>query len=278
VGQVQLPWGSGYVADDDFVEPWRDHEAVLLQHGFLRTGALWAPWVPHLSRDYRVLRPDLRGCGRSEDPGNRGEYSVDSFTSDLIGILDALELDSVHYVGESLGAVLGVALSVAAPDRVRSLSLVHAPTRLRSAAHAQQAVGYSGWEQAVKDIGLAAWWLKARAAGGDLYGDERADNYLAGMAGKVPLPVAFGLRDIAASFDLAAILPKVRVPTRFLISSRYSYTTSADQQEKAAALVPGATLHIYNSRFRSFFGYFDADMVAPDVLKFIKQVDGIRSK
>src|SRR5689334_15584701 len=50
---------------DDYTDPWKNAPAVLLQHGFGRSSQFWYSWVPYLSRYYKVLRPDLRGCGNS---------------------------------------------------------------------------------------------------------------------------------------------------------------------------------------------------------------------
>ena len=50
---------------DDFTDPWRKPETVLLLHGNAESGAAWYGWVPHLARHYRVVRPDMRGFGAS---------------------------------------------------------------------------------------------------------------------------------------------------------------------------------------------------------------------
>ena len=50
---------------DDFAEPWREHETVLLLHGNAESGEVWYGWMPHLAAELRVVRPDMRGFGRS---------------------------------------------------------------------------------------------------------------------------------------------------------------------------------------------------------------------
>ena len=54
--------------DDDFTEPWRSAPTMLLQHGFSRSGKFWYSWVPLLAHEFRILRPDMRGMGRSAIP------------------------------------------------------------------------------------------------------------------------------------------------------------------------------------------------------------------
>ena len=57
-----------YYEIDDFSDPWKEPEMVLLHHGLGRTVDVWYGWVPILARHYRVLRMDYRGHGRSAPP------------------------------------------------------------------------------------------------------------------------------------------------------------------------------------------------------------------
>ena len=57
-----------FFRDDWFGEPWRKPQAVVLIHGALESGVVWFAWVPTLAKEYRVLRPDLPGCGLSTVP------------------------------------------------------------------------------------------------------------------------------------------------------------------------------------------------------------------
>ena len=50
---------------DDFTDPWTTPESILLLHGNAESGASWYRWVPVLGRQFRVVRPDMRGFGRS---------------------------------------------------------------------------------------------------------------------------------------------------------------------------------------------------------------------
>ena len=63
---------------DDFSDPWRCAPAILLQHGFSRSGRFWYNWVPLLSRQFRVLRPDMRGLGLSQIAEDQYQPSLGS--------------------------------------------------------------------------------------------------------------------------------------------------------------------------------------------------------
>ena len=109
--------------DDDFSDPWREPPAILLQHGFSRSGRFWYNWVPLLSREFRVLRPDLRGMGESSISEDAYEASLDIFMGDINAILDSNGIGRVVYVGESFGGILGLGYARAFPDRVTALCL-----------------------------------------------------------------------------------------------------------------------------------------------------------
>src|SRR6266851_1156254 len=69
----------------------------------------------------------MRGHGQSADPGPNYVWSVDDLLNDMKGFLDALGLDRVHYVGESLGGILGVAFAARCPERFKTMTLISPP-------------------------------------------------------------------------------------------------------------------------------------------------------
>lgn len=100
---------SAYVLDS-FVDPWQPAETILLQHGFARTADHFYHWVPALSRHYNVLRRDLRGHGESSypEPGQDGayDYSLATIMKEIKDTLDQLNIEKVHFVGESTSGML----------------------------------------------------------------------------------------------------------------------------------------------------------------------------
>ena len=95
-----------YYDDDNFTDPWRDPETVetiVLHHGNAKSGRLWYAWPPLLARQYRVIRVDMRGFGRSTVPEPGYDWSLEGFAGDLRNLLDHLELDKVHLIGETIG-------------------------------------------------------------------------------------------------------------------------------------------------------------------------------
>ncbi len=95
---------------------------VLLVHGFPDSHQVWRHQIPALvAAGYRVIAPDIRGFGESEAPTGKGAYRVKNFVTDMVALLDALEIDKVRLVSHDLGAVVGWAFTIAHPERVDRL-------------------------------------------------------------------------------------------------------------------------------------------------------------
>ena len=91
---------------------------VLIDGGFGHR-RMWDDQFAVLARDYRVLRYDHRGFGRSPAPD-----SAYSPVRDLIQLLDRAGMDRAHIVGNSLGGALAITFAILHPERVRSLTVV----------------------------------------------------------------------------------------------------------------------------------------------------------
>ena len=103
------------------------NEIVLLLHGFAGTSQSdFAAQLPHLRTRYHVLAPHLRGYGRSSQ---RTSYSTAYYredVADMVALLDALHLSSVHVLAFSDGAIVGLLLAALHPQRVQALAVLGA--------------------------------------------------------------------------------------------------------------------------------------------------------
>lgn len=97
-------------------------EPVVLLHGFTETWAIWRKVMPLLTRDYRVIAPDLRGFGDSERTSSG--YDKKTLAEDIAALLDKLEVRSAHIVGHDFGGQVAYRLTAARPDIARSLSAI----------------------------------------------------------------------------------------------------------------------------------------------------------
>jgi len=98
-------------------------ESLLFLHGLGSQGEDWAFQVPFFATRYRVITVDLRGHGASDKPA--GPYSVAMMAEDVVGLLDALNIESAHIVGLSMGGMIAFQLVVDRPERVRSMVIVN---------------------------------------------------------------------------------------------------------------------------------------------------------
>jgi 3-oxoadipate enol-lactonase len=195
---------------DDFTDPWRGAPTVLLLHAAMGSSRRYFAWVPHLARDYRVVRLDLRGHGNSQVPPPEADLRLDRLVQDVAELLDHLGLESAHIVGNSAGGYLGQQLAMTRPERVRSLALFGSTPGLKNSQAPSwipqiQAKGLREFLAetirdrlpADADPGLVTWFL-----------DEAGRNDPAYIAKFVLL---------MASYDWSDDVARIRAPTLVVI-------------------------------------------------------------
>ncbi len=199
---------------DDHTNPWEHKPWVVLQHGYGRSGVFFRQWVPHLSRHYRVLRPDLRGLGQSPlDFDPQQGISAENFLEDLNALFDMLG-EPVHYVGESLGGILGIVMGATIPQKLRSLTLLAAPLTIPQATQQAFACGFDSWQTALRQLGSQGWSEKVNAATRfPPDADPGLVRWYAEEMGKSSVETLIALSRVAAKVDVSGYLKDVKVPT-----------------------------------------------------------------
>ena len=94
---------------------------VMLSHALGTSLAMWNPQMAFLESRFRVLRYDTRGHGDTDAPENA--YTLEQLGDDAAGLMDALGIDAVHWVGLSMGGMVGQCLALNHGDRLLSLAL-----------------------------------------------------------------------------------------------------------------------------------------------------------
>ena len=107
-------------------------EPLLLLHGFGANKDHWTMIAPRLTRDFRVIVPDLPGFGDSTRDWN-ARYGVDEQVARIAAFAAALGLDSFHLGGNSMGGYLATLFAARHPQAVKSLWLL-APAGASTAA------------------------------------------------------------------------------------------------------------------------------------------------
>lgn len=102
--------------------------AVVLCHGFPGLAFSWRHQLPALAaKGFRAIAPDMRGYGGSDRPTRPAEYDRTHTVADMVGLLDALDIDRAVFVGHDFGAALVWDLPQWAPGRVRALIQLSVP-------------------------------------------------------------------------------------------------------------------------------------------------------
>jgi 3-oxoadipate enol-lactonase len=99
----------------------REAPVVTLTHPLGVTLALWDDHVAALTERYRALRYDVRGHGASEIPF--GPYTLEQMAGDLVDLLDSLGIMETHFVGVSMGGLIGMTAALRQPQRIKNLVL-----------------------------------------------------------------------------------------------------------------------------------------------------------
>lgn len=101
---------------------------VTLSHSLATDLSMWNPQLPALASRYRVLCFDTRGHGGSDVPP--GPYSLEQLAEDARGLLEALGIERTHFVGLSMGGMIGQSLGLKYPAMLRSLVLCDTTSRV----------------------------------------------------------------------------------------------------------------------------------------------------
>ncbi len=109
-------------------DPW-----LTLLHGVGGSSIIWFNQIREFSRHFNVLVVDLRGHGKSRDLFSAymgKDYTFEDISLDVLDVLDHLEIKKSHFMGVSLGTILIRVIAELDPDRVVSMTMAGAITRL----------------------------------------------------------------------------------------------------------------------------------------------------
>jgi 3-oxoadipate enol-lactonase len=217
-----------------------DAPVLMMAHAMGTSLRIWDPQVEALSQRYRLLRYDWRGHGDSSAP--RGPYTLAQFVDDAAGVMDALELTAVHWVGISTGGMIGQGLAITHPQRVRTLTVCNSTP--------QATRWYRDWvaqrQAVVREGGMPpVWEMTKRLWFTDAFVDSAGPAYRAVQEVFERTPVAGYLGGTSAVADLAYRdrLHHIRAPTHVIAAGADPVTPVAHSQV-IAQRIPGARLSV----------------------------------
>lgn len=106
----------------------RSRPTVVLSNSLGTDLSMWDAQAAILATRFHVVRYDTRGHGGSSAPP--GPYTISLLGADVLAVLDNLEIERAHFVGLSLGGVIGQWVGVHAPQRLHKLVLANTASRI----------------------------------------------------------------------------------------------------------------------------------------------------
>ena len=221
---------------------------LLLVHGYTGARNDFADFVePLAERGWHVVAPDLRGHGDSSKPAEEGAYSLAQFSTDLIGLADALGWERFVLLGHSMGGMVAQVLVVDRPERVQALVLMDtghgavpvdpALVELGVAAARDQGMGFIADVLAImEDDPLATDAYRRKVAEDPAY-RERGD---ANLRASSPAMYAAMIQALTADDDRLDSLAAVSVPTLVLVGEQDA--PFLDPSRRMAETIAGARL------------------------------------
>jgi pimeloyl-ACP methyl ester carboxylesterase len=101
---------------------------MVLLHGFPETWRCWIRQVPILAQaGCRVIAPDQRGYNLSDKPKGIKAYRLDVLVEDIVGLINALEYETVNLVGHDFGALVAWTLAIKYPEKLHRLGIINVP-------------------------------------------------------------------------------------------------------------------------------------------------------
>jgi len=214
-----------------------DAPALLLGNSLASDAASWDATTALLAQRYRVIRFDARGHGSSAlAAASRGvDFSIELLGRDALAVADAAGAARFHYVGVSIGGMIGMWLGRNAADRLDHLVLSNTAAKLPAQIWAERiaTVKASGLATQV-DSTLQRWFTAPfLAAGHPIIARTRATFLAVDPDGY--LGCAAAIRDM----DFVAALPAIKVPT-LVIAGQFDPSTPPEFGKAIAAAIPGA--------------------------------------
>jgi 3-oxoadipate enol-lactonase len=215
---------------------------VLVFTGSLGTDiTMWQPQSARLREHFRTLRYEIRGHGRSAVPP--GPYSMDDLGSDLIALLDRLEIERASLCGLSIGGMISMWTAAHAPERIERVVLCCTSARLGppESWHERAATVRAEGVEAVADAVMGRWFTPGFR--------EAHPEVLDGMRRiltATPREGYAGCCEAIAEMDLTGDLPSITAPT-LVVAAEHDPSTPPEHGRRIAELIPGARFELVSN-------------------------------
>ncbi len=215
---------------------------IIFIHGFPFSLEMWEPQMWALPNQYRAIAYDVRGHGRS-DVGD-GQYSIEFFVDDLVGLLDHLVIDKTVLCGLSMGGYIALRAFERNPERFKGLILCDTKSGTDTdegkvkRASTLKSVKMNGVEQ------FAEGFVKSVFAESTFKSHpEIIESIKSVIKTSSPIGIGGALLALACRTDTTPVLPKIKVPTLILCGERDVLTPLKDSEFMHNQII-GSSFHI----------------------------------
>jgi 3-oxoadipate enol-lactonase len=238
-----------FYREDWFGEPWRKPETAVLIHGNDESSIVWYAWMPRMAREFRVIRPDLPGFGRSRVPADI-EWSVAGLATFIARVLDKAGVDSAHIIGAKTGGAVAMQFAADYPARTRTLAVASGPASPIVVTNPSKV-------PQLDRLGSAA--------------SKEMVEYWENMFATAPDVAKKGLNTALSKFDLArdGVLQRIKAPTLIMTADR-SKLQSVEKVRQYQTLIPNSRLVVLQSD-AYHIAAANPDACVTNVLAFIKE-------
>ncbi len=221
-----------------------DAPVVVFGHGLLFGGWMFRPQIEALRDQYRCVTIDWRGQG--ETPATPGGYDMDTLTADAVGLIAALGVAPVHWVGLSMGGFVGQRVAARHGELLRSLTLLDTSAGAEDPVKARER-GRLAWFQLLFGIKPVLGKVKPLLFGSAFLADRANEDVLAEWLRRLRRSPRSAIRKavlgVAGRSAVDAEIGGITAPTLVVVGADDRATPPA-HAERIAALIPGARLRV----------------------------------
>jgi pimeloyl-ACP methyl ester carboxylesterase len=222
--------------------------------GLSGTALSWGePFLAQLREDFDVIAYDHRGIGASSRLD--GPITIRELAADAAGLLDALELDSAHVLGISMGGMIAQELALANPERIRTLALgctyCGGPGSVRASEEVWARVIGAG-RSGDRELVMRTMWEINVSGSFAAEEDERQRFVERALRRRVAVAVIERQARAAAAHDTSSRLGAINLPT-LVIHGTEDQMIPVSNGHMIAQLIPGSRLEILDGVGHMFF-------------------------
>ncbi|MPZ47175.1 MAG: alpha/beta fold hydrolase [Betaproteobacteria bacterium] len=257
-----------FYAIDDYTDPWKGAETILMLHGLAESHEAWFAWVPALARHFRIVRPDMRGFGKTTAMPVDYPWNLDTVVDDFVSLMDALATDRFHVIAAKIGGTVARRLAARFPGRVRTLTVAGTPPPYRDTVAARA----EAWSKEIRVDGIESWARRTMLGRlGDKFPAEGVAWWAELMARTAPSSVLGSILPIPST-DIRGDLAKISCPT-LVITTPGSGLGSVEETRSWQSKIPDSELLVCEGN-SYHVAASHADECAAATLRFLRRHPG----